>query len=213
MAHMQPDVTTKQDWAGVETNSGFWWMPFEILSKSEIESVRRGNYEPLLKYTEGTRVHDSLSSVKKGYGVRLSAPGYMDATEWEVYGSLKEAQRRARELVAEGEGDHATKKHGGKKSPAQLDREIAQALGQKPGHRHHSSMVVSDDEKIRDAIARFPSTFGMRGHPGDVFRLSPTASYIDDSRRVMLYTQRKVGGRWVDFAKGTESELRREVTP
>jgi hypothetical protein len=136
----------------------------------------------------------------------------MDATEWEVYGSLKEAQRRARELVAEGEGDHATKKRGGgKKSPAQLDREIAQALGQKPGRRHHSSMVVSDDEKIRDAIARFPSTFGLRGFPGALFRISPEASYVSGGR-VMLYTQRKTGNQWLDFAKGSESELRREVT-
>jgi hypothetical protein len=213
MAHMRPEVTTKQDWAGVETNSGFWWVPFDILSKSEVESVKRGDYEPLLKYTEGTRVHDSLSSVKKGYGVRLSAPGYMDATDWEVYGSAKEAQRRARELVEEGEGDHATKKRSTKKSPAQLDREIAQALKKSSSGRHHSSMVVSDDEKIRDAIGRFPRTFGLRGFPGDVFRISPTSSYIDDSRRVVLYTQRKTGNQWLDFSKGSESELRREVTP
>lgn len=215
MAHMRPEVTTKQDWAGVETNSGFWWVPFNILSKSEIESVKRGSYEPLLKYTEGSRVHDNLSSVKKGYGVRLSAPGYLDSTEWEVFGSAQEAQRRVQELVDEGEGDHATKKHAAKKkSPAQLDREIAQALGQKPSSRalHHSSMVVSDDEKIRDAIARFPATFGLRGFPGDVFRLSPTASYIDSSRRLILYTQRKTGNQWLDFSKGTEPELRREVT-
>lgn len=66
------------------------------------------------------------------------------------------------------------------------------------------------DDKIRDAIGRFPITFGLRGFPGETFRLSPTASYVDDAR-VVLYAQRKDGDRWLDFAKGSEAELRREV--
>ena len=101
-----------------------------------------------------------------------------------------------------------------RKSPAQLNREIAEALSRAPqkrasqGRRAHSAM--SDDEKIRAAIAKFPSTFGMRGFPGDVFRISPTSSYVSGGR-VLLYTQRKDGNQWLDFAKGTESELRSEV--
>jgi hypothetical protein len=110
MAFMRPEITEKQEWAAVETNNGTWWVPFDILSSREAESARRGDFEPLLQYTEGTRVYDDQSSIKKGYGVRLSAPGYMDATDWEVYGSLKEAKRRERELIEESEGDHATKK-------------------------------------------------------------------------------------------------------
>lgn len=119
---------------------------------------------------------------------------------------------------AEGARHHATRKSSSK-SPAQLDREISEALSHAPSRRsvapaprdrrHHSSM--SDDEKIRAAIARFPATFGLRGFPGDVFRLSPAASYVD-GQRVVLYTQRKDGNQWLDFAKGSESELRREVT-
>lgn len=215
MAFMQPEVTEKQEWAEVETTAGIWWVPFDVLSKSEAESARRGDFEPLLKYTEGNAVYLDQSGIKKGYGVRLSAPGYMDATDWEVYDNKKEALKRAKELVEEGEEgeDHATKK----KSPAQLDREIKQALSRKPsrgggsspGRQHHSS--VSTDEKIRAAIAKFPATFGLRGFPGDVFRISPTASYINDSGRLTLYTQRKDGNQWLDFAKGSESELRREV--
>ena len=111
MAFMQPEVVGKEDWAGVETTAGFWWVPFTVLTKTEAESARRGDFEPLLKYTEGGKVHNDMSSIKNGYGVRLSAPGYMDSTEWEVYGSKKEALRRARELGREAEGeDHATKK-------------------------------------------------------------------------------------------------------
>lgn len=142
MAFMEPEVTDKQEWAEVETSAGGWAVPFDVLSKSEAARARRGDFEPLLQYTEGTKVYSDRSRIRKGYGVRLSAPGYMDATEWEVYGSKKEALRRARELVEEGEGDHATKKSPSrattKRSPAQLDREIAETLA-KPGTRHRSS--------------------------------------------------------------------------
>lgn len=71
---------------------------------------------------------------------------------------------------------------------------------------------ISDSAKIRDAVARFPSTFGLRGFPGDVFRISPTSSYVSGGG-VMLYTQRRDDGHWLDFSKGTEAELRREVVP
>lgn len=94
-----------------------------------------------------------------------------------------------------------------KTPPAQLNREIAEALARKT-KQHHSA--ISDDTKIHDAIARFPPTFGLRGFPGSVFRLSPTSSYISDGN-VILYTQRKEGDRWFDFSKGTEPELRGEI--
>jgi len=118
MAFMRPEITEKQEWAAVETNSGTWWVPFDVLSKSEAARAKGGDFEPLLQYTEGTRVYNDQSSIKKGYGVRLSAPGYMDATDWEVYGNLKEAQRRERELIEEDEGDHATKRKPKKSSHA-----------------------------------------------------------------------------------------------
>jgi hypothetical protein len=149
---MRPEIVGKQEWAGVETTAGFWWVPIDVLTKSELESARRGDFEPLLKYTEGSRVYSDQSSIKSGYGVRLSAPGYMDSTDWEVYGSKKEALKRARQLAKEAEGEdyatmkkprsHATKKtvaqlerltpghrHSTKKSPTQLDREIAEVTG------------------------------------------------------------------------------------
>lgn len=111
MAFMQPEVLDKEEWAEIETNNGTSWVPFSVLSSSEAASARRGDFEPLLKYTEGTRVYNDQSRVRQGYGVRLSAPGYMDATEWEVYGSKKDALKRARQLAREAEGeDYATKK-------------------------------------------------------------------------------------------------------
>lgn len=63
---------------------------------------------------------------------------------------------------------------------------------------------------VTSAIARFPTTFGLRAHEG-TFRISPDSSYVNDRGVVMLYTQREANGRWLDFAKGTESELRAQI--
>ena len=71
--------------------------------------------------------------------------------------------------------------------------------------------TVEDCDKIKAAIARFPATFGLRAFPGNLFRIGERESYVSTGGAVMLYTQRLVDGRWQDFAKGTEAELRREI--
>jgi hypothetical protein len=123
----------------------------------------------------------------------------------------KPYQRTRRDYRSSLENGGGATQHATKKSPAQLEREIVEALAGKGASRgrHHSS--ISDSDKIRDAIARFPSAFGLRGFPGGVFRISPTSSYVSGGR-VMLYTERKDNDDWLDFSKGTESELRSEVT-
>lgn len=101
MPFMEPEVTEKQEWARVETNNGTYWVPLDVLNSEELVAARGDNFEPLLKYTEGTHVFPKDSWIEKGYGVRLSAPGYLDATEWEVYKNKREAERRARDLASE----------------------------------------------------------------------------------------------------------------
>jgi hypothetical protein len=63
---------------------------------------------------------------------------------------------------------------------------------------------------IGDAIALFPSTFGLKAFSG-TFRISQRSSYVNDSNVVMLYTQIEKDGQWLDFAKGTIEELRAAV--
>lgn len=99
---------------------------------------------------------------------------------------------------------------------------------------HVGAVVGTDKERllIKEAISKFPSTFRLRGHEG-MFRISESASYVSWSvgaspePKVMLYTQRyhdipsfrKLYGReprdeeelWVDFVKGSVSELRSQV--
>jgi hypothetical protein len=66
-------------------------------------------------------------------------------------------------------------------------------------------------QRVEDAAKQFPAEFGLRAFPGDVFRISLSASYVNDSDVVTLYTQIKKGDRWLDFAKGSVNELKREL--
>lgn len=70
------------------------------------------------------------------------------------------------------------------------------------------------EQRIKDAIAKFPETFGLRAFPGKVFKISFSASYIaeyDSDNPVELYTLVKVGDRWESFCKGTVAELQANI--
>jgi hypothetical protein len=71
-----------------------------------------------------------------------------------------------------------------------------------------------EHQAVLDAIARFPETFGLRAYPGETFRIGVRESYFSDhQRQVLLYTQRQMpDGQWRDFAKGSEEELRRQIS-
>lgn len=69
-------------------------------------------------------------------------------------------------------------------------------------------------QRVADAIAQFPKQFGLRAFPGEVFKISPFHSYESDYPKpgtIQLYTYRRVGEAWLDFAKATPEELRQEV--
>jgi hypothetical protein len=81
-------------------------------------------------------------------------------------------------------------------------------------------MIVSNEERaIFDAVrATFPVTFGLRGFPGEKFRISVKHSYFNQlfpakpsEASLMLYTERLRGDTWSVFTKGTVKELRRNV--
>lgn len=72
---------------------------------------------------------------------------------------------------------------------------------------------------IQKVADEFPKTFGLQGFPGETFRIGIRESYFVDnsptpSSTMYLYTQRlDAKGEWLDFAKGTPAELRRQVVP
>lgn len=70
-------------------------------------------------------------------------------------------------------------------------------------------------QAVKDAVKRFPETFGLAGFPGELFRVSEQASYTSGGV-VYVYTQRLMLNtdgckQWRDFAKGTVSELQGQI--
>lgn len=104
---MIPEVTDLQDWVNIDTNAGGSNVPINSFNKRSRELIK--NYdefganekldEELIQYAEGTRIHSV--EIIRGYGVRTSAPGYMDSSEWEVYKDKDEAGERLKELAEE----------------------------------------------------------------------------------------------------------------
>ena len=75
------------------------------------------------------------------------------------------------------------------------------------------TLMGSDEEKalIREAIARFPETFGLRAFPGQKFRISERASFFNTPQDLQLYVQCERGGEWLDFGRDCEAKLRAEI--
>jgi hypothetical protein len=77
-----------------------------------------------------------------------------------------------------------------------------------------ATQTVADQMNINDAADKFPAEFGLRAFQGMVFRVNREHSFIQrpvSGPVIQLYLQTKRGEAWVDFAKGTVSELLREV--
>lgn len=72
---------------------------------------------------------------------------------------------------------------------------------------------MKSDDRLKAIIATFPERFGLRAFPGETFRIGFDQSYWPkpDSVVPQLYTQRLVDDQWLDFAKGTPDELRKQL--
>ena len=105
MSFMEPQITDKQDWFEIDTDNGIWYVPFNIPNcrvtdaLACVENEDEDTIQELLLYTEGTELNEV--TVVHGYGVRLSADGYMDCTEWDIFTNKREAMRAYRELQEE----------------------------------------------------------------------------------------------------------------
>lgn len=66
-------------------------------------------------------------------------------------------------------------------------------------------------QRAAAAIKTFPATFQLRAFPGETFRIGASSSYVNDSGTLMLYTEIQKDGKWLSFAKGTISELQKEI--
>lgn len=66
-------------------------------------------------------------------------------------------------------------------------------------------------QTVHAAAAEFPATFGLKAFPGRVFRISTAASYCTIGGDVQLYTQALSDDGWLDFAKASPAELRKQI--
>lgn len=102
MSHMQDQITCKCDWLEVEsTRYGTGWIVAEHVSEWPIPLdvevpgyfINEDLLRKIIQYTEIPSVeHVDYVKLIKGYGARLSAPGYLDCTEWCVFNTLKGAR-------------------------------------------------------------------------------------------------------------------------
>lgn len=103
MSFMQKQVTDKQNWLQVETTHGTEIIPAEFVSS--VSNCDEENVENMpawfnlvQQYTEGEP--QSWEWVR-GHGARMSAPGYMDCTDWTVFDTVAEAESYLEEYYGE----------------------------------------------------------------------------------------------------------------
>lgn len=106
MAFMQQEITPKQTWVEIDGTHGITAVPYDLLNMDQVNAVTETRYdvseltlnEQLGEFYEG-RIQSV--SLRVGYGARMSAPGYMDCTEWAVFASKIEASAYLAEQYGE----------------------------------------------------------------------------------------------------------------
>ena len=102
MSFMQHQVTHKQRWIRVETSQGTDFLPTDLvgdlMNSGYSDESDESDRETLQQYCEGEV--ESWESIL-GYGARLSAPGYLDCTEWTVFDTAEEAEDYLNETYPE----------------------------------------------------------------------------------------------------------------
>jgi hypothetical protein len=68
------------------------------------------------------------------------------------------------------------------------------------------------EKEIDNAVALFPPAFGLRAYKDRLFRIERAACFYSTGQ-IVLYTSIYYAAqdRWLDFCKGTISDLKREI--
>jgi hypothetical protein len=126
MSFMQQQVTDKQQWYMIDGPAGTDYVPADVVgctvtvlgktryaTPDEIreidgtpeneDSVRQPIPASLSDYTENQEAWNI--ELVTGYGARLSAPGYMDCTEWAVFDTADEAEAYLEEMYGDDDED------------------------------------------------------------------------------------------------------------
>lgn len=100
MPFMQPDIQ-QGSYFSVETTHGTEIVPADLIhNRSEVYA------HELITYLEGEpRDPDETLHAEEGWLARLSAPGYLDCTEWSAHKTEQEAKDYLEEMYGDDEGD------------------------------------------------------------------------------------------------------------
>jgi len=104
---MQRQITRKDKWLRVETTQGTEFLPSELVSNvSNCDADNVENmplwFNAIQQYTEGEPQEWEWI---EGYGARLSAPGYLDCTEWAVFDTVAEAEAYLADMYGDDDED------------------------------------------------------------------------------------------------------------
>lgn len=100
MAFMQPKIY-RADYFKVNTSCGTEIVPCDVIGLTMNVHV-----DALLNYLEGTPDDpEELCEVSTGYLARLSAPGYLDCTDWSAHATEDEAREYLREMYGDDDSD------------------------------------------------------------------------------------------------------------
>ena len=115
MAHMQPEIVHGL-WLRVDTQNGTWWVPEDLVGpvflkqdvayevdwlNLEEDSNLRVLVNDLEDYVEADRTEIYELTLIEGWGGRMSAPGYMDRTEWIVLPNRDDVEAVLEDLYGE----------------------------------------------------------------------------------------------------------------
>ena len=106
MAFMQPEITAEQNWIEIDGDMGCTFLPSDVDGKLykliNNDNPTDDEMEQMLvdaaTYYEG---HVESVGITIGYGARMTAPGYMDCTEWTVFSTEQAASSFLDEYYAE----------------------------------------------------------------------------------------------------------------
>jgi hypothetical protein len=106
MAFMEPQITRRIAWVEIDGNCGTTWVPLDDvdakhLNEDSRDEVSESEREYFGQYYEGGSKGIRSINVINGYGARLSAPGYLDCTDWAVFDTAQEARDYLTEMYGD----------------------------------------------------------------------------------------------------------------
>jgi hypothetical protein len=101
MPFMEAELTEKKYWLAIDGDNGIDYVPDDLFAVQEVRDIlkqrKRGEdctdsiFALVKDYTENLEARSA--ELVFGYGVRSTAPGYLDCTAWTVYTNLREATK------------------------------------------------------------------------------------------------------------------------